>query len=664
MVGFWASRESRAFEAAVAKATSPMIPAGHEDIAQNLEVCDQVRAKAVPPHEAARVLQQRLTDPNANVQILTLGVRMHRPTHTQLTDLCIKNGGNAFLAEVASPTFMDAYALHLRRTSSPEVRAKMLRCLQDWRFFAQTRPEEWGYIEETAARLEREGLPFPTPDPNAVAAARAFSETLSAPSWQDNAVCTKCRAEFSTFLRKHHCRNCGRVFCYQCSGKKMPLPWYGIGQDVRVCDGCFARKKPYTAATAAAAAAAPPRPARTPAAASARTEDADLARAIALSLQDAAPNASRDAPPPTGVTAGRVAEGTDDDDPDLAAAIAASLRDLPPEPIAREAPAALPMHGSAGTPARSVAGDASRSAPTGVPLRPSLELDVRDIDNVLTFSQTVLQPHAPWKARIAQQGMPRPVQNMYEKAATSRVRVVRNLDEGTRRLRDLAAMHDQLSEAVRMYDRLLDAQIGGPRGAVQDAPTRVAGGAHAGAPSAALYAPSAPPDPYAAEPHAARYTPSVPSAAPYAPSAPSAPPAPLYAPSAPAMPRAAPYAPSAPDTLYAPTAPPALAALSAPSHTPSAPSAPLEYGPSAPYAPSAPPETASVPSAPALSMPSAPTHVPSAPPNPLGSERAHDTPRAHVEPTSPPVYAGSRASPHPPDAPTRAERDEPLLIDL
>ena len=63
MVGFWASRESRAFEAAVAKATSPMIPAGHEDIAQNLEVCDQVRAKAVPPQEAARVLQQRLTDP-------------------------------------------------------------------------------------------------------------------------------------------------------------------------------------------------------------------------------------------------------------------------------------------------------------------------------------------------------------------------------------------------------------------------------------------------------------------------------------------------------------------------------------------------------------------------------------------------------------------------
>ncbi|WFC96509.1 Vacuolar protein-sorting-associated protein 27 [Malassezia brasiliensis] len=601
MVGFWASRESRAFEAAVAKATSPMIPAGHEDIAQNLEVCDQVRAKAVPPHEAARVLQQRLTDPNANVQILTLG----------LTDLCIKNGGNAFLAEVASPTFMDAYALHLRRASSPEVRAKMLRCLQDWRFFAQTRPEEWGYIEETAARLEREGLPFPTPDPNAVAAARAFSETLSAPPWQDNAVCTKCRTEFSTFLRKHHCRNCGRVFCYQCSGKTMPLPWYGIGQDVRVCDGCFARKKPYTATSAAAA---PPRPARTPAAASARSEDADLARAIALSLQDAAPNAAREAPPATGVTAGRVAEGTDDDDdPDLAAAIAASLRDLPPEPIAREAPASLPAPSSVPAPARSIAGDSNLPASSGAPLRPSLELDVRDIDNVLTFSQTVLQPHAPWKARVAQQGMPRPVQNMYEKAATSRVRVVRNLDEGTRRLRDLAAMHDQLSEAVRMYDRLLDAQIGEPRGTVQDAPTR-APRAPAEMPPMPPYASRAPADLYAAERHATRYAPS-------APSAPS-------------------YAPSAPGTLYAP----------------SAPSAPLEDGPSAPYAPSAPPETASMPSAPALSMPSAPTHVPSAPPSLPGPERMHDTPPAYAEPVPPYVHAGSRAPP--------AERDEPLLIDL
>ena len=25
--------------------------------------------------------------------------------------------------------------------------------------------------------------------------------------------CTGCDADFTTFLRKHHCRNCGNIFC-------------------------------------------------------------------------------------------------------------------------------------------------------------------------------------------------------------------------------------------------------------------------------------------------------------------------------------------------------------------------------------------------------------------------------------------------------------------
>lgn len=376
---------------------------------------------------------------------------------TQLTDLCIKNGGDAFLAEIASPAFMDTLALRLRRAQVPEVRGKMLRCLSDWRMFAQTRPEEWSCIEHTAAKLEREGIVFPAPDPNTVAAARAFSETLTAPVWQDGAVCTKCRAEFSTFLRKHHCRNCGRVFCYQCSSKTMPLPWYGVGQDVRVCDGCNVRRKPYAGPSAPSA---PPKPTRDPRQ-SAPTEDADLARAIALSLEEAQPPDTQRGPGASVAQEGRMAEGTDADDPDLAAAIAASLRDLPPEPAAaaggidRGAPwMPEPAPGAAPLPR-------APSGPSAVPApRPPLELAPRDVDNVLTFSQTVLQPHAPWKARVNTDGMPRPVQNMYEKATASRLRVVRNLDEGTRRLNQLGALHEKLSEVVRMYDALLDAQAG------------------------------------------------------------------------------------------------------------------------------------------------------------------------------------------------------------
>ena len=48
----WSSRGSAAFADLVERATSALLPAGSEDIALNLDVGDQVRSRAVPPHEA------------------------------------------------------------------------------------------------------------------------------------------------------------------------------------------------------------------------------------------------------------------------------------------------------------------------------------------------------------------------------------------------------------------------------------------------------------------------------------------------------------------------------------------------------------------------------------------------------------------------------------
>ena len=41
--------------------------------------------------------------------------------------------------------------------------------------------------------------------------------------------CYNCKCSFSTFYRKHHCRICGKIFCYSCSNNKITVPKEMIG---------------------------------------------------------------------------------------------------------------------------------------------------------------------------------------------------------------------------------------------------------------------------------------------------------------------------------------------------------------------------------------------------------------------------------------------------
>jgi len=54
------------------------------------------------------------------------------------------------------------------------------------------------------------------------------------------ASCPLCAAAFGLFVRRHHCRRCGGVFCGSCSGSQIALPLFGMDGTHRVCDGCHA----------------------------------------------------------------------------------------------------------------------------------------------------------------------------------------------------------------------------------------------------------------------------------------------------------------------------------------------------------------------------------------------------------------------------------------
>ncbi|XP_060806944.1 lateral signaling target protein 2 homolog [Amyelois transitella] len=69
------------------------------------------------------------------------------------------------------------------------------------------------------------------------------------PEWVPDiaaAACMRCRAHFTAFRRRHHCRNCGKVFCASCSSNSIPLPRFGQLKPVRVCEECFTTNRNQT----------------------------------------------------------------------------------------------------------------------------------------------------------------------------------------------------------------------------------------------------------------------------------------------------------------------------------------------------------------------------------------------------------------------------------
>ncbi|CAH1111054.1 unnamed protein product [Psylliodes chrysocephalus] len=55
--------------------------------------------------------------------------------------------------------------------------------------------------------------------------------------------CASCSIKFNIYERKHHCRNCGQVFCSKCSRFECEISRLRILKPVRVCQTCYAALK-------------------------------------------------------------------------------------------------------------------------------------------------------------------------------------------------------------------------------------------------------------------------------------------------------------------------------------------------------------------------------------------------------------------------------------
>ncbi|KAH7920490.1 ubiquitin binding protein [Leucogyrophana mollusca] len=461
---------------AVDKATSELIPSGSEDVALNLEICDQIRSKSAPAKDAMRALKRRLNHKNPNVQLLALG----------LTDVCVKNGGDHFLTEVASREFVDNLVSILKIPGLNHlVKTDILKYIQNWSLAFEGKPNLY-YVGQVYKTLKSEGYDFPPKD--LALANSAMVDTSTAPEWIDSDVCLRCRTAFSFTNRKHHCRNCGQVFDQQCSSKTTPLPHFGITQAVRVCDGCYSKLARKGEKTCVIFACHTPGKSHRHAASmysprhsSARDlADAELQRAIQLSLQEvgAAHGHRRPGyvPSQPSPAAWQVSEPPlvdrsthpdykspeeDEDDPDLRAAIEASLREAnaprPSAPVDVQQPEEPSYYYSNSTHSQSYP---PTITPTpSVPKLPNYDLEPLESDAILTFSQTVEQVQAQGGRDMSRYPA---VNELFDKANGLRPKLALSLDDTGKKEQMLSEMHDKLSQAVKLYDKLLTEQISHP----------------------------------------------------------------------------------------------------------------------------------------------------------------------------------------------------------
>lgn len=202
-----------------------------------LQICDYIRQNDVKPKIAINLLKKKLQSPNP-----------HTVLHALLVLECmVKNCGAGVHEEISCKANCEFLYNLIRSVTDDNVKQKILELIQAWNFAFRKNPQH-NALKELMNSMRVDGYKFPQ-----LRESDAMFSADTAPQWADGDACHRCHVQFTVFVRKHHCRSCGQIFCDQCTSKSTTLPKFGIEKEVRVCDSCYDEvTKPSAAAKAAA----------------------------------------------------------------------------------------------------------------------------------------------------------------------------------------------------------------------------------------------------------------------------------------------------------------------------------------------------------------------------------------------------------------------------
>uniref|UniRef100_A0A224YYL5 Hepatocyte growth factor-regulated tyrosine kinase substrate n=1 Tax=Rhipicephalus zambeziensis TaxID=60191 RepID=A0A224YYL5_9ACAR len=230
------SWSTAAFDKLLDKATSHLLL--EPDWPSIIQICDCIRQGDVQPKYAVSAIKKRLYTRNPHVTLFAL----------QVLESCVKNCGALVHNEIATKPFMEELRDLVKANTNEAVRDKVLELVQAWAHAFRNDPN-YRAVQDTLNLMKMEGYKFPY-----LKESDAMFSADQAPEWADGDCCHRCRVQFSLVQRKHHCRNCGQIFCQKCSSQNAPIPRFGIEKEVRVCEACFEK---LSAASKALAAKAP-----------------------------------------------------------------------------------------------------------------------------------------------------------------------------------------------------------------------------------------------------------------------------------------------------------------------------------------------------------------------------------------------------------------------